>query len=62
MQGYFCVHKNEQEKFDIVCELHPKFKDVEIPEESQNLYVEIEAACNIIKSLNDTTEKKRSIF
>lgn len=62
MQGYFCVHKNTDEDYDIVCDINESLESTEIPEIQQNLYVEIESTCNIIKSLKDTNKEKKDKY
>lgn len=56
MEGFFIVHANENEEYDIRCEIHPEKGTELIPEIQQKLYVEVESANNIIKSLNDTND------
>lgn len=57
MKGYFLVSSNtENEKFDIKCEIHPDYAKEVIPKEQQGLYVEVESANNIIKSLINTKD------
>jgi len=51
--GHFTVHKNDKEEFDIVCALNPK-RNESPTEDEQILYVQVEAANNIIKSLKST--------
>ena len=52
MQGYYIVSSNSKnEKYDIRCELHPERAKNEVPDEQQKLYIEVENANNIIKSL-----------
>lgn len=56
LEGFFVVHANENEKYDIICEIHPE-KGIElVPEIQQKLYIEVESTNNIIKSLNDTND------
>lgn len=60
MRGYFTVDKNENDPFDILCELRPDVDD-DVPAEQASLYAEIESTCNVIKSLDktkDTTKQK----
>ena len=57
MKGYFVVAANNDETFDIKCELHPKAAKKNIPEEQQNLYVAVESANNVIKSLRNTKDE-----
>lgn len=62
MQGHFLVRKNENEKFDILCEINEKLND-DIPQDQNELYIEVESACNVIKSLAITNEGvKRKYF
>lgn len=49
MKGYFTVSKNDQEEFDILCQLRPNVVD-DVPEEQSLLYAEIESTCNVINS------------
>lgn len=56
MKGFYNVHPNENEEFDIVFELHPDFAKEEVPKEQQELYVEIESTNNVIKSLINTKQ------
>jgi hypothetical protein len=61
MKGFFLVYENPGEKYDIKCELNANYANEQVPKEQQNLYVEVENACNIIKSLrntDDTTKEK----
>ena len=55
MKGYFCVCENPNEKFDISFQLRENVED-DIPEEQQELYINAEKTCNIIKSLENTDE------
>lgn len=57
MKGYFIVYKNkENETYDIKCELHPEHSKEEVPEVQQQLYLEVEDANNVIKSLHNTKD------
>lgn len=61
MKGCFIVYPNPDEDFDIKCDL--KSKDITVPDDQQNLYVEIEYVCTIIKSLHNTHDSiKRKYF
>lgn len=57
MKGYFLVSSNSNEKFDINCSLHPEYAKDEIPIEQEQLYVEVESANNVIKSLHNTRDE-----
>lgn len=62
MKGYFTVRENEHEAFDIECDLRPDVV-TEVPDIMSELYSEIESTCNIIKSLEKTSEEiKRKYF
>ena len=63
MQGFFIVAENKEEPFDIKCELHRKYAKKLIPREQEELYIEVEQASNVIKSLHNTSEAmKRKYF
>ena len=53
MIGYFVVYENEDEQFDIKCDLRPDVED-EVPELQSLLYSEIENTCNVLKALDNT--------
>ncbi|MBS5317425.1 MAG: hypothetical protein KHY44_13695 [Clostridiales bacterium] len=58
MQGYFVVYSTEEnERFDIKCELHPDFAKEEVPNDQQELYLEVEDANNVLKSLHNTKDE-----
>lgn len=57
MDGCFVVAANSEEAFDIKCELHPNAAKSDIPEQQQNLYVAVESANNVIKSLRNTRDE-----
>lgn len=61
MKGYFVVYENEDEQFDIKCDLRPDVED-EVPELQSLLYSEIENTCNVLKALDNTSDeiKRRS--
>ena len=62
MKGYFIVYENEEEKFDIKCDLRPDVED-EVPESQSLLYSEIENTCNVLKALDKTSDEiKRKYF
>jgi hypothetical protein len=62
MQGHFLVSENDKEKFDILCEINETLND-DIPNDQNELYVEVESTCNVIKSLAITDEGvKRKYF
>lgn len=62
MKGYFIVYENEDEQFDIKCDLRPDIED-EVPESQSILYSEVENTCNILKSLDKTSDEvKRKYF
>lgn len=62
MKGYFVVYENKEEKYDIKCDLRPDVED-EVPELQSLLFSEVENACNVIKSLNKTSDEiKRKYF
>lgn len=62
MNGYFLVDENENEEFDIKCELRHDV-DGQVPKEQSLLYAEIETTCNVIKSLDSTSDDiKRKYF
>lgn len=62
MKGYFVVYENEEEQFDIKCDLRPDIED-EVPESQSLLFSEVEYTCNILKSLEKTSiEVKRKYF
>lgn len=57
MKGFFLVLSNNQnEKFDIRCELHQNIAKDEVPKEQEDLYVEVEKTNNVIKSLINTKD------
>ena len=63
MQGFFIVAENKEEPFDIKCELHPTYAKNPLPHDQEDLYIEVEHASNIIKSLHNTSEAmKRKYF
>lgn len=62
MQGYFVVHSNENEEFDIKCELHPRLAKDSIPEKEQILYVKVERTNSIIKSLRKTSKEIKTKY
>lgn len=63
MQGYYIVYSNsENEKYDIKCELHPELAKNEVPDEQQKLYIEVENANNIIKSLINSEDKVKEKY
>lgn len=61
MRGYFTVSKNDQEEFDILCQLRPDVVD-DVPEEQSLLYAEIESTCNVIKSLDKTSHETKEKY
>lgn len=62
MKGYFVVYENEDEQFDIKCDLRPDVED-EVPELQSLLYSEIENTCNVLKALDNTSDEiKRKYF
>ena len=62
MKGYFVVYENEDEQFDIKCDLRPDVED-NVPEEQSLLYSEVESTCNVLKALDKTSdETKRKYF
>lgn len=62
MKGAFLVCENPNEEFDIKCEIRQDLQN-EIPEEQNQLYLEVEKTCNIIKALENTDEAvKRKYF
>ena len=62
MKGYFVVYENEEEQFDIKCDLRPDIED-EVPESQSLLFSEIENTCNVLKSLDKTSDEvKRKYF
>ena len=62
MDGYFIVYENEDEPFDIKCDLRPDVID-EVPEVQSLLYSEIESTCNVLKTLDKTSDDiKRKYF
>ena len=62
MKGYFVVYENEDEQFDIKCDLRPDVED-EVPESQSLLYSEIENTCNVLKALDKTSDEiKRKYF
>lgn len=55
MRGYFIVYENTaNEDFDVKFELHPDLAKNEVPDEQQVLYIEVEKANNVIRSLNNS--------
>lgn len=61
MKGYFCVCENPNEKFDISFQVREGVED-DIPEEQQELYLNAEKTCNIIKSLENTDENTKKKY
>ena len=62
MKGYLVVYENEDEQFDIKCDLRPDVED-EVPELQSLLYSEIENTCNVLKALDNTSDEiKRKYF
>ena len=62
MKGCFVVYENEDEQFDIKCDLRPDVED-EVPELQSLLYSEIENTCNVLKALDKTSDEiKRKYF
>ena len=62
MKGCFVVYENEDEQFDIKCDLRPDI-DVEVPELQSLLYSEIENTSNVLKTLEKTSDDiKRKYF
>lgn len=62
MKGYFVVYENEDEQFDIKCDLRPDIDD-EVPEAQSILYSEVENTCNVLKALDKTSDDiKRKYF
>ncbi len=61
MKGYFCVCENPNEKFDISFQVRESVED-DIPEEQQELYLNAEKTCNIIKSLENTDENTKKKY
>lgn len=60
MKGHFLVCENPDEELDISFQVNETLTD-DIPEEQQLLYLNAEATCNVIKSLEkteETTKKK----
>ena len=55
MKGYFVVYENEDEQFDIKCDLRPDIDD-EVPEAQSILYSEVENTCNVLKALDKTSD------
>ena len=62
MKGYFVVYENEEEQFDIKCDLRPNIND-EVPESQSLLFSEVEGTCNVLKALDKTSDEvKRKYF
>lgn len=61
MKGYFCVCENPNEKFDISFQVRETVED-DIPEEQQELYLNAEKTCNVIKSLENTDESTKKKY
>lgn len=61
MKGYFCVCENPNEKFDISFQIRETVED-DIPEEQQELYLNAEKTCNVIKSLENTEESTKKKY
>ena len=62
MKGCFVVYENEDEQFDIKCDLRPDI-DGEVPELQSLLYSEIENTSNVLKTLEKTSDDiKRKYF
>lgn len=61
MKGHFLVCKNPDEELDISFQVNEALKD-DIPEDQQELYLNAEATCNIIKSLEKTEEATKKKY
>jgi len=63
MRGCFNVYSNnDNEEYDINCQLDATHAKDDIPIQQQDLYVEIESASNIIKSLINTKKDKKTLY
>lgn len=62
MVGFFVVHANDSEKFDIKCQLHPDNAKRTIPSEQEMLYIEVESTNNVIKSLHNTKDEIKTKY
>lgn len=63
MKGYFKASRNSSEEFDIICELDAELATESVPESQKTLYLEVEDATNVIKSLQNTShDVKKKYF
>lgn len=63
MKGYFKVSRNSSEEFDIICELDAKSAKEPVSESQKTLYLEVENATSVIKSLQNTShDVKKKYF
>lgn len=61
MKGHFLVDENEAEEFDISFQINSTMTD-DIPKDQQELYMKVESACNVIKSLEHTDKQTKKKY